>query len=204
MLKHLYILGATSASVLLLWLSYTGPPPPIARQPDLPEFPLKPTFLLGDITYRKFNDHAEALWDALIPAHNGAVLGTHIASGFHVWAIPAMFHQLQCLRDIRKELVALNQSAAEARRFMSYRGPDSSYDHITYCFNYLRQSLLCHADTTLHPISQLTPDQQLIDGNALWHMCGDSSVLYKWAETSGEPHKDHLIRERPIVVGKYD
>ncbi|KAI1820841.1 hypothetical protein F4861DRAFT_37605 [Xylaria intraflava] len=200
MFKLFYIIFAAGASILFLWLSYTGPPPPLARHTYLPELQLTPTFLLGNMSWRKFSDEAEVLWDGILPANNGAVLATNITTGFHVWAVPTMFHQLQCLRTIRREFIALTRSGAEARRFMSTRGPASSYDNVTYCFDYVRQSILCHADTTLHPVAQLTPDQKIIDGNALWHMCRDSSVLYKWAETSGIPHKDYLIREHPIVA----
>jgi ABC-type phosphate/phosphonate transport system permease subunit len=147
MLKFLYMLCATGASVVFLWLSYTGPPPPIVHQPDLPEFAPAPTFLLGNISFRRFDDHADALWDTLLPANKGAVLATNIASGFHLWARPAMFHQLQCLRTIRKEFVALMRSGAEARRFMSSRGPGSSYDNATYCFDYVRQVRITYNKT---------------------------------------------------------
>ncbi|KAF3018841.1 hypothetical protein E8E14_006202 [Neopestalotiopsis sp. 37M] len=199
MLKYVYMTCALGASIIFLWLSLTGPPPPLAHHTYLPEVEAKPRFLLGNVSYRHFDDEAELLWRDLVPSNDGAVLATNITTGFHFWAIPAMFHQLRCLREIRHEFIALSRSGAEARRFMSDRGPGSSYANVSYCFDYVRQSILCHADTTLHPVAQLTPEQKIIDGNALWHMCKDDSILYQWAQTSGMPHRDYLIREHPIA-----
>lgn len=130
---------ALGASIIFLWLSLTGPPPPLAHHTYLPEVEAKPRFLLGNVSYRHFDDEAELLWRDLVPSNNGAVLATNITTGFHFWAIPAMFHQLRCLREIRHEFIALSRSGAEARRFMSDRGPGSSYANVSYCFDYVRQ-----------------------------------------------------------------
>ena len=139
MFKFFYIAFAFAASICFLWLSYTGPPPPLARHVYLPQLDAKPVYQLGNPLYRSFEEEADELWEALLPSNKGAVLATNITSGFHVWAIPAMFHQLRCLRDIRTEFIALAKSGAEARRFMSRKGPGSRYDNITYCFDYVRQ-----------------------------------------------------------------
>jgi hypothetical protein len=141
MLKAVYIVFAFAASICFVWLSYTGPPPPLAEHADvyLPRLESSPTFLLGNAAYRPFDDATDRLWDALIPANKGAVLATNITSGFHVWATPAMFHQLKCLRDIRKYFIALDRSWEEAQRFMSQRGPGSAYENVAYCFDYVRQ-----------------------------------------------------------------
>jgi hypothetical protein len=139
MLKYVYMTCALGASIIFLWLSLTGPPPPLTHHTYLPEVEAKPRFLLGNVSYRHFDDEAELLWRDLVPTNNGAVLATNITTGFHFWAIPAMFHQLRCLREIRHEFIALSRSGAEARRFMSDRGPGSSYANVSYCFDYVRQ-----------------------------------------------------------------
>ncbi|KAH7321828.1 hypothetical protein BKA65DRAFT_540973 [Rhexocercosporidium sp. MPI-PUGE-AT-0058] len=196
MFKPIYVIFVLLASIAFLWLSYIGPPPPVVHQNIyLPYLESKPTFLLGNLSYRAFDKSAEQLWDDLVPANNGAVIATNITSGFHLWAIPAMFHQLRCLRDIRTYFIATSLSWNEAQKFMSERGPGSPYDNVAYCFNYVRQSILCHADTTLHPVARLTADVNIVDGNALWHMCRDPSVLYRWAEKSGKPRKVDIPRK---------
>ncbi|PVH72012.1 hypothetical protein DL98DRAFT_612111 [Cadophora sp. DSE1049] len=140
MFKPVYIIFALLASVAFLWLSYIGPPPPVVHQNIyLPHLESQPTFLLGNLSYRAFDKPAEQLWDDLVPANNGAVIATNITSGFHLWAIPAMFHQLRCLRDIRTYFIVTSLSWTKAQRFMSERGPGSSYDNVAYCFNYIRQ-----------------------------------------------------------------
>jgi len=52
----------------------------------------------------------------------------------HTYTI-AMFHQLECLRILRRDLKAPLQS-----------------DDAKNCMNYLRQSVLCHADTQLEAV----------------------------------------------------
>ena len=146
--KYFYILCALAASLCFLWLSYTGPPPPLARDVYLPQLDSSPVFQLGNASYRPFDEVADRLWEALLPANKGAVLATNITSGFHLWATPAMFHQLRCLWDIRTQFVALSRSWAEARRFMSRRGPGSAYENVAYCFDYVRQ--VCHVSPVLN------------------------------------------------------
>ncbi|KAK5996701.1 hypothetical protein PT974_02041 [Cladobotryum mycophilum] len=202
MFKIIYVSCAVAASLCFLWLAYTGPPPPLARHVYLPELEQRPMFLLRNASYRPFEEESAAkLWNEILPANGGAVLATNITSGFHLWAVPAMFHQLRCLREIRTKFIELSLPGADSRRFMSYRGlahliKTSRTALITF------DSILCHADTTLHPVAQLTPEQKIIDGNALWHMCRDHSVLYRWADMSGPAHKDYLIREHPIAAPK--
>lgn len=50
------------------------------------------------------------------------------------------------------------------------------------------KGVLCHADTTLHPVVSLNDHDKIVDGNALWHICPDSSILADWALLSGTPH----------------
>jgi hypothetical protein len=139
MFKYIYIIFALALSIGFLWLSYTGPPPPIAHHVYLPRQDYSPVFLFGNASYRSFSKAADKLWEELIPANNGAVLATNITSGFHLWATPAMFHQLQCLGEIRTHFIALSKSWDEAKRFMSWKGPGSPYQKVAYCFDYVRQ-----------------------------------------------------------------
>ena len=140
MFYHVYIACAFAATLAFLWLSWVGPPLPVAQQTYLPRIESRPLFLLGNVAYRSFNNaSADKLWDDLIPENGGAVLGTNISTGFHVWAVPAMFHQLKCLRTIRSHFVGMLRSAAAAEELMSSKGPGSVYDEVTYCFDYMRQ-----------------------------------------------------------------
>ena len=140
MFRYIYIVCALAASICFLWLSYTGPPPPLAQQSILPQLPPSPVFLLGNTSYRSFTDEkTQRLWDVILPANNGAVLATNVSSGFHLWARPAMFHQLQCLREIRTHFIALSRSWPAAQQFMNLRSHGSAYANVSYCFDYVRQ-----------------------------------------------------------------
>ncbi|PMD61030.1 uncharacterized protein K444DRAFT_496722, partial [Hyaloscypha bicolor E] len=81
----------------------------------------------------------------------------------------SMFHQLQCLRTIREVYLIISQSTSD----------DTQYHFLLDCWDYLRQGILCAADSTLQPI-----DKTGSTGLGLWHSCKDSSILYDWVEKS--------------------
>ncbi|OJJ69565.1 hypothetical protein ASPBRDRAFT_281617 [Aspergillus brasiliensis CBS 101740] len=109
-----------------------------------------------------------------------------------------MFHQLDCLIMIRRKVQDLASSALEpgTRSFRASPDAESVLDALGYCFDYLRQSLLCSADSTLNPVAELTVDDDhvlITDGNALWQQCRDTSIIYDWAARSGQPSKSPLV-----------
>lgn len=206
-----------TSTALLLLLTVLGPPPPIATETYRPRPSTSPKFILGNASYAAFDEAANRLWDAVVPDTGGSVLATNMTTGLHFWARLAMFHQLSCLRDVRAQFARMTQSGDESIRFRENKGAGSLYDELGQCFDYLLQvcrnpqegpwgdkkdgegdadrmnatlkGVLCHADTTLHPVATLKGGVKIVDGNALWHMCRDSSVLTDWAVLSGIPHK---------------
>jgi hypothetical protein len=54
-----------------------------------------------------------------------------------------------------------------------------SKPHVRHCIDYLRQTLLCHADANLEP-----PNMELggVTGFGVERKCRDVSKLYSWAE----------------------
>lgn len=182
---------------LLTYLTVSGPPSPLAEDVFLPELPIRPTFHLDNQSYIPFDEEADRFWEDLTPPNHGAVLATNLTSGFHYWARLSMFHHLSCLRDIRKAFILISPDWAAAEDFVRDQTEVSHYSHIGRCFDYIRQGLFCHADATLHPIAHLKGHGgDIIDGNALWSSCRDSSFLYDWALRSGHPSKSWLIHEQ--------
>ncbi|KAH7336734.1 hypothetical protein BKA65DRAFT_564036 [Rhexocercosporidium sp. MPI-PUGE-AT-0058] len=184
-------------SATLLWLIILGPFPPSVDYTFLPDQQTKAVFHLDNQSYIAFDKRADDLWKSILPSNDGRVLATNISSGFHYWATVAMFHQLSCLRNIRYAFLAMSHSADAAVVIQQEMGKGSAYEKLGVCFDYIRQGLLCAADTTLHPVARLDDGFQVLDGNALWHTCNDHEMLYKWAEMSGKPRKDPLIHESP-------
>ncbi|PSN60133.1 hypothetical protein BS50DRAFT_640221 [Corynespora cassiicola Philippines] len=112
---------------------------------------------------------AWAEWNAIRPPGKGfAFLGEeHFAFDVSMW------HQIHCLNHIRTVLI---------------NGDDGS-DHTEHCFHYLRQGILCAADTTLEPggvgmkkenggISH--PDEGTV------HTCRDWRQVHDWLESQHE------------------
>lgn len=106
---------------------------------------------------------ALAEWNSIRPPGSGFVfLGQeHFAFGVSMW------HQMHCLNHIRSTLV---------------NGDDGS-DHTEHCFHYLRQGILCAADTTLEPggVGMLKANGDVsapVLGTV--HTCRDWRQVYDW------------------------
>jgi len=58
-------------------------------------------------------------------------------------------------------------------------------DHTTHCFDYLRVSIMCAADTTLEPFRSqfdgMTPGKS-VDGFGSNHQCRNFDEVFAWAE----------------------
>ncbi|KAG9258583.1 uncharacterized protein F5Z01DRAFT_203104 [Emericellopsis atlantica] len=111
---------------------------------------------------------AWAEWNAIRPPGKGfTFLGEeHLAFGVSMW------HQMHCLNHIRSTLLY---------------GDDGS-DHTAHCFHYLRQGILCAADTTLEPggvIMEAKNGDKVATGVGVLHTCRDWRQVYDWME------KDH-------------
>ncbi|PYI02569.1 hypothetical protein BO78DRAFT_324687 [Aspergillus sclerotiicarbonarius CBS 121057] len=119
--------------------------------------------------YRMEGLTATAEWNAIRPPGNGFVfLGEeHYAFGVSMW------HQMHCLNHIRAVLV---------------NGDDGS-DHTEHCFHYLRQGILCAADTTLEAggtSMKLPNGDQVATGVGTVHTCRDWRQVYDWMEAKHE------------------
>ncbi|KAH6861791.1 hypothetical protein B0T12DRAFT_433030 [Alternaria alternata] len=108
---------------------------------------------------------AQAEWDAILPPGKGfVVLGEeHLAFGVSMW------HQMHCLNHIRGSLVKGNDGA----------------EYTAHCFHYLRQSILCAADTTLEPGNmsmKLASGDTVASGVGTLHTCRDWRQVHDWME----------------------
>lgn len=114
-------------------------------------------------------------WNAICPRGKGLVfLGEeHIGFGVSMW------NQMQCLDHIRAALV---------------NGVDSSND-TAHCFHYLRQGILCAADTTLESSS---PSIKTIEGDEVAagvetvHTCRDWRQVYDWMESEYDKRQPEM------------
>ncbi|KAI0296491.1 hypothetical protein B0F90DRAFT_1563807, partial [Multifurca ochricompacta] len=115
------------------------------------------------------NDHFSLFddeeWGTQFPADGFTDLGPS-QRPFHV----AMFHQMHCLDVIRVGFVTNRTGASH---------------HITHCLRYLRQTILCKADTTLEEtVFKKVEDHNEwragANGVGMVHRCRDWTAVWKY------------------------
>ncbi|KAL8658825.1 MAG: hypothetical protein Q9226_000758 [Calogaya cf. arnoldii] len=92
----------------------------------------------------------------------------------HNLSVIGVFHQLHCLYTLRRAYYSTSLSELEDFDFGIQRQP-----HVKHCFEYLRQSLLCAADSTLEPAKEV---ENGFLGWGFTRQCRDVGQLKNWAE----------------------
>lgn len=91
-------------------------------------------------------------------------------------------HQLHCLYAIAEAYSALSSNSS--------RVPEETPWHLTHCFDYLRQSVMCCGDVALE--GQQTTFPKGFDGSDGWdakHVCKDYSQVYDYLESNRADNK---------------
>ncbi|SMR50990.1 unnamed protein product [Zymoseptoria tritici ST99CH_1E4] len=128
-----------------------------------------------------FTNESEHAWTKLIPMGKGFVhinneseldpvpgLDTSLP---HQRAMVAVFHQLHCLYITRQSYFAARAGNLD----------DLRPEHLSHCWDYLRQTIMCAGDTTLEWLGPPPRDV----GSTGWgyqHQCKDYAAIYGWAE----------------------
>ncbi|KAG8531256.1 uncharacterized protein KY384_004614 [Bacidia gigantensis] len=133
--------------------------------------------LIYNITYSSPpSPETNKAWDDLFPPMVGFVQHPTIAPNLSGLAV---FHELHCLDILRKGFYAalsgtLTSSIEEAtdhnRRLDDH--------HLRHCFDYLRQSFMCLADTNLEPVNF---DLGGVTGWKFERTCRDFESVKRWA-----------------------
>jgi hypothetical protein len=110
--------------------------------------------------------------------------------GDHRAAI-SVFHQLHCLVSRHEDLDGATLFLLTNIQYLTRDGffaakegtldemPNLNTKHLVHCFEYLRQCIMCSADTTLEWIG---PDETGTTGWGYEHTCKDFGAIYAWAE----------------------
>ncbi|TLD19591.1 hypothetical protein PspLS_09584 [Pyricularia sp. CBS 133598] len=136
-------------------------------------------------------DNLRERWSELIPKGRG---WAHITSGLDKLSPPssdaeghdvhaiAVFHEIHCLYTIMADY---NNAV---------RNKTTMPAHVRHCFEYLRLTLMCHADTTLEGRPDVIPDTMFQPGvMGSRHVCKDYSAVKAWAV-------DHRINEQTDIL----
>jgi hypothetical protein len=117
--------------------------------------------------------YADADWRSLFPqGQSGFVALGGTRERFAI----GMYHQLHCLEVLRTGYAAGKGAALE------YPGNGTIWDHhVNHCLNYLREVVLCNADTTLIPA--IPEDGEFIATSmGVVHRCKDWTQLREIVE----------------------
>ncbi|KAF9731313.1 hypothetical protein PMIN06_007402 [Paraphaeosphaeria minitans] len=132
----------------------------------------------------------QSAWASLIPKGKGFVEHPHIASPPKA---VAAYHQIHCLHGIRiayysrvNELHKLQGKLSLVNHYienMGALGADLHLYHLDHCFEYLRQALMCAADSNLEDV---VVDERtgtaVAPGWGTERVCRDFERLGRWSE----------------------
>ena len=126
--------------------------------------PRNAAFTMEESVHYSLNSTLE--WDSLIPAGTGGAVRLGPDDRFYT---VSMFHQLQCLNDLRKAVVQTEDESEPTK------------ERVHHCLNYVRQMLLCAASVRLEPVKP-TAGGRGADGFWLEHRCKDWTLLRQEVE----------------------
>jgi hypothetical protein len=149
-------------------LAYTGRDHPHQWNLDLP---FVGAFLENSIHYDVDTDVGAAEWNATLPS-GGAVL--YLGTAARPFTL-AMFHELRCLNIVREII----------HEFYADSSPNTTVPrkHLaTHCMNYLRQMVLCRADTRLQTVRASKGGGRTV--LETMRTCRDWTAVYEAAEVN--------------------
>ncbi|KAJ5503317.1 hypothetical protein N7463_006191 [Penicillium fimorum] len=176
------ILFLTNMALLAVFLRQkqeTGIKPQKAWLP--PEISANSQFQFQTLFGEPPNNESETAWNDLMPVGRGFVIINNDTvlpdqpgldqSIVEQKAMVAVFHQLHCLYMTREGYYSALEGNVD----------QVSVAHLTHCFDYLRQSIMCFGDTTLEWLP--APPNDI--GSTGWgyeHICRDFNAISLWAE----------------------
>ncbi|MCJ1285826.1 hypothetical protein MMC26_005167 [Xylographa opegraphella] len=121
------------------------------------------------------SDISDRAWKDIFPPRGGFFAHPGIAPHRSTFSV---FHQLHCLDGIRQGYWTFYQMAAKGQKLQEEELPMmSSPPHVRHCIDLLRQSLMCHADTTVE-VKEKGSDG--VKGFGTTHHCRDWQQLLQW------------------------
>ncbi|KAI5370418.1 Putative mycotoxin biosynthesis protein UstYa [Septoria linicola] len=192
-MKHLLIivtllLGCVIVAVALPWHRDVETRSPVSEIPSS-----RVTFQRDEKFAAAASEESDAAWSAMMPPGDGFVVvddarsfglppGKDTRYG-EVYDI-SMWHQLHCLSHMRTYLYTmqtyLNRTNVQ-QVFDVVLAPQS--DHISHCFDYIRQAIMCAGDLTLEwPRTEADGRRFAVDGWGVEHQCKSWDAMADFVE----------------------
>ncbi|PQE27914.1 Tat pathway signal sequence protein [Rutstroemia sp. NJR-2017a BBW] len=122
-------------------------------------------------------------WESLFPLNGGFF--QHPAVGPDPVAF-SVFHQLHCLDGIRHAYWTM-RNGNHSEEGNSHHAEHSADTHIRHCLEYIRQSLICSADTTIELAEKAAEGKVGVRGFGTEHICRDFHQLVEWTSHWEDP-----------------
>ena len=90
----------------------------------------------------------------------------------------AVFHQMHCLYHMQAYMDTLAMQIRAGNMTLD----EHKLKHNDHCFNYLRNAVMCAADTTLEPREEEEGSKGVIPGEGVAHTCRDWTQVDNWTE----------------------
>ncbi|KAJ5180968.1 hypothetical protein N7492_004178 [Penicillium capsulatum] len=116
---------------------------------------------------------SDAAWESLFPTGNGFVQHATIAP---VSSGLVVYHGLHCLNSLR--IVYFAAIDPKEMHLPEEHSHLADPGHVQHCIDYLRQSLMCTADTNLEPVGE---GEAGVTGYGYTRTCRDFNRVKKWA-----------------------
>lgn len=102
---------------------------------------------------------------------------------------------------IRTEFLRAQLGLARPHQHLKHGQKD---DHIPHCFEYLRQGLMCAADTALErAVVEEGNIVRDVDGWGVEHECRDWNAIYEWANEN-RSYDDQVIIDPSMALQPYE
>ncbi|QDS71060.1 hypothetical protein FKW77_008682 [Venturia effusa] len=99
----------------------------------------------------------------------------------------SIFHQLHCLTAIFSEYLTARQGKA----------PEADLSHTLHCYDYLRQTVMCHGDSTLEYVAEGRSQETLEYGYESPRVCRDFNAVLNYA------WKHNAVKMRDLIELQY-
>ncbi|KAI0154553.1 hypothetical protein GGR57DRAFT_105532 [Xylariaceae sp. FL1272] len=128
------------------------------------------------------SDVTNQRWESLFPSNAGFFEHPDAGDGPVTFSV---FHQLHCLDGIRYAYWnAINSNHSEEHSHHSeehsQHSDHSSETHVRHCLEYIRQGIICAADTTVELGVAAGEGRAGVQGFGTEHVCRDFQQLIEW------------------------
>ncbi|KZV85550.1 hypothetical protein EXIGLDRAFT_681724 [Exidia glandulosa HHB12029] len=136
-------------------------------------------YMQNTVHYQLSTPEAEMEWELLSPREGIVHLGPHRRP-----FMLSMFHQLRCLDVIRHAIVRVNAGTFNS----THSRADSSEWPTRHCMNYIRQTIMCRANTRLESATGIYELHNVVSEQD--YVCRDWRVVYDTVKRNHREYDD--------------